>query len=168
MDTPPFDPWQEEPEPEGRPEAALPEDSELLPTIVCWRCGKDVSAEISRCPFCRATLTAEPEAASQRALLDPRAQSLTRLFGIFAAMLGISVVAGLDPASCRHVHAASGCQSRGEMLAIVVFLEALDTVVDSGGLGVGRHDVSRAQPIGIVAVCRLGCWPCRCWRWRCC
>jgi uncharacterized protein len=128
MDTLPFDPWREEPEPERSPEPALPEESAALPMIVCWRCGKDVSAEISRCPYCQAMLTQEPDVVRVEPALDPQAQSLTRLFGFFAALLGISVVAGV----MQHVAAVSmphRLPKQGELLALVVILEALDTVL---------------------------------------
>jgi uncharacterized protein len=128
MDTPPFDAWREEPGPEHAPETALPEDSAASPMIVCWRCDKDVSADVSRCPYCQAALAQEPDVVPDKPAPDPQAQSLTRLFGFFAALLGISVLAGV----IQHVAAFSmphRLPKQGELLALVVILEAVDTVL---------------------------------------
>lgn len=128
MDALPLHPLYEEPELERTSETVLPEASAALPTIACWRCGKDVLADVSRCPYCQALLTRESDTIPERPPLDQHAQSLTRLLGFFAAMLGISVVAGM----IQHLNAAvtpNRPPKPEEMLAIFVILEAVDTVL---------------------------------------
>ncbi|MBI1914914.1 MAG: CPBP family intramembrane metalloprotease [Planctomycetes bacterium] len=88
-------------------ERRLPEP---LPDLVeCWRCGKQVEEELSRCPYCRASLqTARPRRGSRRRtrpedVLEedevgayPRMSSaLGPLLGFFTALLVVSLIQGL-------------------------------------------------------------------------
>jgi uncharacterized protein len=146
MDALPLHPLYEEPELERASETVLPEHSVALPTITCWRCGKDILADISRCPYCQALLTRESDILPERQPLDRHAQSLTRLLGFFAALLGISVVAGM----IQHLNAAivpNRLPKPGEMLAFIVILEALDTVLILAAwawIGMGYREPSRS------------------------
>ena len=83
---------------------------EPLPDLVeCWRCGKLVEEELTRCPYCRASVQTEsPRRGSRRRARSeevleedelgthPRMSSaLGPLLGFFAALLVVSLIQGL-------------------------------------------------------------------------
>lgn len=117
MDALPLDP--------GREESEL---TSSLSTVVCWRCGKDVPADLAQCPYCLAAFNGRSASAQEWKPVDQDSKSLTRLMLFFAAMLGISVLTGL----MQHLHAATAPRHHlkpGERLSIVAVLEAIDTIL---------------------------------------
>ncbi len=102
----------------------------VLPEVVaCWRCGKEVSAEISRCPYCAATLTQEPVShLKETSVSDGDAKTLTRLLVFFVAMLCVSLFAGM----LRHFEARVDphrLPDSKQLLLRIGWFEAIDTVL---------------------------------------
>jgi uncharacterized protein len=128
MDTLPPDPWHEEADPQGGSDTAAAENAEVLLTVACWRCGKDVLVNLLQCPYCRARLAPEAIVVTNEPPPDPRVRSLTRLLGFFGALLGISVLTGV----IGHIAAETAPHRMprpGQVFTMIAILEAIDTAI---------------------------------------
>jgi membrane protease YdiL (CAAX protease family) len=153
MDAPLSQPWSDEPALKPVSEAAPLDAPAAAPMGECWRCGKDVSTDVARCPYCDAPLATEAEVATEPPSQETDARSLVRLLTIFAVMLGISVLAGL----IRYVTVAIAPHEpseSGTMLVIVLILEGVDTVLILAAwawCGIRYREPHRAMSHRVVA-----------------
>ncbi len=126
MDRPPPYPANDEQRAAPAAETMASDASAAASLFACWRCAKDVSIDLPRCPYCDAPLAMETKPEPPPWKSD--AQSLVRLLLIYAAMLGVSVLAGLlryaAATFAPHRHADAGMA-----LAVTLILEAIDTAL---------------------------------------
>lgn len=119
-------PWPDDSSFRQSPEPPFPEKDVAPTSITCWRCGKDVPADMPRCSYCEALLAKQsPLELEEQKALNRHAQTLVRLLVIFAALLGTSVMAGL----MNTLTTATVPPRSWDMLIRVLILEGVDTVL---------------------------------------
>jgi uncharacterized protein len=122
--------WVEESVPGQSAGAGDASEVGAVPQIECWRCGKTISQDFARCPYCEAPLARESSPVpGEYEAPDRDAQSLARLMGVFAILLATSLVAGLVSRGMAYVSANSRHLRPQEALVGILILEAIETVL---------------------------------------
>ncbi len=98
--------------------------------VECWRCGKQVEAELPRCRFCKAALFPKPSADRQDpASGEEDARILIRMLIVYGCMLVTSIILGLLHRDAGFISTNRIPPSQEQVLTEIFIFEGLDTIL---------------------------------------